>query len=896
MTHRTNAHRATSVLMRGAYILLGCLLATALPESSFAESSLADFSGKQSCRWYSERHTAPEGDQRSDDKRQYSPDRRVDVEHVLIDVTPNFKTRTIRGQMTITFKPIAKPLKALELHATDLSIHEVTASQKVAAYDVTTNHLKIIFAKPVPVGQSCTAVVRYEAEPNRGMYFRTPQMGYKTQDTHLWTQGEPHDSRFWFPCFDYPNERFTSEVICRVPPEMIAVSNGKRVSEKLDKKTSLKAYHWLQEKPHVSYLIALVAGKFRKLEAKHGDISLGFYTPPSQFAQAENSFRDTMDMMTFFEKETGQPYPWAKYDQVVVDDFNWGGMENTTLTILNDRTLFTQASENIRSSQTLVAHELIHQWFGDYVTCRDWSHVWLNEGFATYFAHLYDGHKNGHDAYLYGLYRDSRRIIANKNEKRPMIYREYVSAKEQFDQRAYQKGSWVLHMLRTQLGPKLFRQCVAHYLKENGLRSVVTGDLIRACQQQTGLSLQRFFDQWVYHARHPELDVSYAWDESSGLARVSVKQIQKNGDTDKVVGVFAFPVKLRFKTSKGTIDKNVTITKAQHDFHIKLPAKPNIVRFDADFGLLGDVRFKKPDAMLYAQLKDTDDVIGRLLAIEALKDKKSIKTIGHLKEVLNSDPFHGVRTEASAALRQIHTQDAFSALADSIQQDDARVRKQVVGDIAAWFEPRSAELLIGILDREKNPQIQAAAIQGLGLYHGKPTTERLIALLGSKSYRNILVGASVGAMRSLDEPLFVQPLLDTLAKREIDLTSRDFAWTLKTLAFLARHQKNRDQVRMFLLKRVDHPKQRIAVAAIEALGTLGDPKAVAVIESFNVGSDQSRMKRAAASALEAIRSSKKPSAELKDLRKEVMDLKKANQTMQDDLKKLQDQFKAKNGK
>src|SRR6185369_5229226 len=188
--------------------------------------------------------------------------------------------------------------------------------------------------------------------------------------------------------------------------------------------TGLVAVEWRQEKPHANYLISLVAGYLKKVEDRHRDIPIAFYTPASDINEAQNSFRDTKDMMAFFEEEIGVPYPWPKYDQVVVNDFVAGGMENTSATTLTDRTLFTDATENLRDSESLIAHEMAHQWFGDYVTCKDWSHLWLNEGFATYYAHLYTGHKNGRDKMLYDLYGDARGMVNRPGENpRPIVDR-----------------------------------------------------------------------------------------------------------------------------------------------------------------------------------------------------------------------------------------------------------------------------------------------------------------------------------------------------------------------------------------------------------------------------------------------------------------------------------------
>ncbi len=342
-----------------------------------------------------------------DGKYHYAPDRQVDVLHIKLDVTPDFSQRTVTGTTSITATPISKPVELLRLDAQDIQVKAVRCDEvEVADFVSTRTELKILLAQPLAPGTEFTVHIDHHAQPTAGLYFRTPEMGYPKSDTHIWTQGETHESRYWFPCFDYPNERSTSEIICHVPAEMTVLSNGVRLGDKVDS-AGLKAVHWRHEQPHANYLICLVAGNLKKLEKKHRDIPLGFYTQPSLFAHAENSFRDTPDIMAFFETEIGVPFPWPKYDQVTIRDFTAGGMENTTLTTLTHNTIFSAATENIRTTRRLDAHEMAHQWFGDYVTCKDWSHLWLNEGFATYYTHLYEGHKFGRDAMLYGLYRDA---------------------------------------------------------------------------------------------------------------------------------------------------------------------------------------------------------------------------------------------------------------------------------------------------------------------------------------------------------------------------------------------------------------------------------------------------------------------------------------------------------
>jgi aminopeptidase N len=455
-------------------------------------------------------------------------------------------------------------------------------------------------------------------------------MGYKEGETHIFTQGEPVEARHWFPCFDSPNEKFTSEITCHVPQGMVVLSNGRLVSQDSDSVSGLTSFTWLQDTPHVNYLISLVAGHFVKIEDRYRDIPMAFWTLPSEIDQAMNSFQDTKAMMEFFEEEIGVTYPWAKYDQVCVNDFVAGGMENTSLTSLTDRTLFTSDTENLRSSQGLVAHELAHQWFGDLVTCKDWSHLWLNEGFATYYDALFEEHKNGKDAFLYQMYRNARGFIGQHSDQTPIVDRTYNDPMNQFGYRAYPKGSWILHMLRSQLGEDLYRQCVQTYLDRHAYGVVVTENLNAVIEELSGRSFDRFFDQYVFHGGHPDLSINYSWDSKLKLAKITVKQNQKI--SDKVM-LFEIPATIRFKTGATITDHPITIREKSEDFYIPVDDAPEIVRFDPNFTILAKVTFSKPTPMLLAQVKDETDVIGRILAIKTLSKNKSQKTIDALKNV-----------------------------------------------------------------------------------------------------------------------------------------------------------------------------------------------------------------------------------------------------------------------
>ena len=669
----------------------------------------------------------------SPDYRKYAPDREVEVLHLALDVTPDFTNRTVEGKATWTVKPITKPIEEIKLDAVDLNLHAVTSTAKILGYQVTDEKVVITFAEPIPVGKELSLTLTWQAEPKLGLYFRTPEMGYLTGDTHLFTQGEEIEARHWYPCFDSPNMKFTSEITCRLPVGMTAISNGRLVSETKDPASGLDLVHWSQEKPHANYLISLVAGYFKKIEDKYKDVPIAFLTPPSEFNEASNSFRDTKDMLAFFEKEIGISYPWDKYYQVCVNDFVAGGMENTTCTTLTDRTLFTAATENIRSSEGLVAHELAHQWFGDLVTCKDWSHTWLNESFATYYESLYNAHKNGRDSILYELYGRMRQITGTTNNFKPIVRRNFDSSHEMFDYLAYPKGGWVLHMLRSQLGDELFRRCIKTYVERHAYGSVVTDDLRSVVEEISGRSFDQFFDQWLYHGYHPELQVAYAWDEQTKLAKLSIRQTQKASEE---VALFNFPLTIRFKGKFGSVDRLIQVKQKEEDFSFPLESAPLIARVDPEFTLLARVTFNIPGAMLSAQLEDKDDVVGRLLAIDQIAEKKNKASVAQLRKTLNDDGFYGVRMEAARALRLIHTDDALEALLASTKQPDARARRAVAADLANFYRDTAYASAVKTIKTEKNPEVSKVSLKRLKL--AELTAAAILGLILSRRGLSLL--------------------------------------------------------------------------------------------------------------------------------------------------------------
>jgi aminopeptidase N len=817
--------------------------------------------------------------------RKYARDRRVDILHVKLDVTPDFAKRTVAGTTTLRFKPIALPLTKLELDAIDLSIAEVKAEgAKVAEHEVTNDKLIVSFASPVAPDSEVTLTVRHSAQPEHGLYFRTPEMGYKAGDTQVWSQGEAEEHRFWFPSYDYPNERFTSEVICHVPKGMTVVSNGTLQSEKPGK-DGLVAFHWLQDKPHVNYLIAMAAGYFHKLEDKAGKLPLAMLVPPSHEKQAANAFADTRKIIDFYQKEIGVPFAWDKYWQVYCLDFIAGGMENTSCTFEAAGMLFNSDTEQLRTLHELDAHETAHQWFGDLVTCRDWAHLWLNEGFASYYTILYEEQKSGSDAMKLALWREAEDVFQS-NDSRPIVWRDYADPMQQFDSRAYPKGAWVLHMLRSQLGADLYRKCIKAYLERHRSGIVSTDDLQDVVEEVSGLSFDQFFDQWLHHGGVPEFKIDYSWDSASKLAKITVRQTQKLSEQ---VRLFRVPLPVGFQVAgkKELLRFTMDVSQESEDFHFALPAQPELVRIDPDYTVLAKISFTPPGPMLDKQLES--DVIGRLVAVRTLNERHLAK----LGKILREDGSYAVRAEAAKVLAKLATPEARAALiAGSGNQPHARARRAVVQALASLNVPESREALWKMAQTEKNPLILATILESWSARPGEPAiNEALKKHLAASSYQSILELAAMKALRAQDDESAAPAILARLQQPH-DLRGRDIGDAFDSLAFLTRRptNPNRDTVRDFLSEKLSDPRRDWRVAAAKALGTLRDPKALGLLDlmlAISTGDRIDPVREAAAKSAQTIRASLDSPADLKNLWDRVQQLQKKSEDQEKKIEELQ---------
>lgn len=522
-------------------------------------------------------------------RRDFTRPQTYDVEHYVIRVGFDRPDKKVIGETTIRFRPLKGGLRTAEFDAVGITFQSVTLQPAGTPLSFKTGNGQVIVTldRAYDPTEPITIRFKHTATPKKGVYFvgkEVDENGKPIHSDQIWTQGEPDEARHWFPSFDFPSDKATVEQYITANQGEKVIGNGDLVEE-LKNADGTVTFHYHMKIPTPTYLISFVIGEYSRVGDQYRDVPLGFFVYPGTEAVATKAFGDTKDMMRVFESLTGIDYPFNKYDQTIVSNFTFGGMENITATTMADTEIFAVNNPLFAAGVgDLVSHELAHSWFGNLVTCKNWAELWLNEGFATFMEAVYREKAYGRGSYLNKIMRDAQIFMIDDvvNRKRNALFNENADdVAGLFDHPAtiYSKGGAVLHTLREEIGDEAFWKGVNLYLTRHRLGNVESTDLKAAMEEASRRDLGWFFDQWVYKGGHPKLDVRYVWNAASKTLRLTVAQTQR---PDKITpAVFRLPLDVEFTTgaTEKTVEK-ITITKRSEVFSIKLPSKPTEVKVD----------------------------------------------------------------------------------------------------------------------------------------------------------------------------------------------------------------------------------------------------------------------------------------------------------------------------
>ncbi len=849
------------------------------------------------------------------DRPHYAPDRPADVQHVDLRLTLDLEAGRVRGTVATTFRALFDDLRLVRLSASELEVERVALVNGPALRATQDGRsLTIALDRAYQHGETFTIAIDYAARPRTGMHFVRPGPDDPTRPMQVWTQGQPETNHFWFPCHDSPNDRATTSLTVTVPAPYFALSNGRLEKVEEDSGAGTRTYFWRHDVPHPAYLVTLVVGEFAELQDTWDGLPVQYYVRPDRAQDARLMMGKTPDMLAFYSERFGVRYPYEKYAQVVCEVYT-GAMEHTSATTHSFSLLpDARAALDATAPKRVVAHELVHQWFGDLLTCRDWSHLWLNESFATYFEAAYTQYDDGEDAFRYEL-RENLHEYLEQPYKRPIVHHVYNSdGWELFDAHAYEKGSLVLHLLRFVLGEQGFWRAIQHYLRTNQGREVITADLERAIEEATGRSMGQFFEQWVYRAGHPEFEVSFTWDEEHKLASLAVKQAQK---VDEHYPCFVTPVEIALTYPRadaqsadgsGTASAGsdatetktfrVQIEQAEQRFYFPLPRKPVMVRFDPGGWVPKTLKFEQPAEMLRYQLEHDNDVLGRIEAAEALGRLGDEKSVEALASALSRDPFWGVRAEVAETLGKLRSARALEVLLAGLEEThDHHARRAIVNALGHFRAPeqtdlaeRAARALSDLLAKgDPSYFVEGAAASALGRTRVAGAFEQLTAALERPSWNEAIRANVLRGLAALGEPRVAGVLAEWVGQSKPMQARAAAADALGTLGKDHRLDSGeaRGQIVTALLAALEDPWPPVRRAAARALGALGEQSALAALDRMAAAELDGTLVRAARLAARDIRQGKAAGDELKQLHHDLDEVRNDNRKLRERLEALE---------
>ncbi|MCX2573497.1 M1 family metallopeptidase [Pedobacter sandarakinus] len=731
-----------------------------------------------------------------------------DLIHTKLDVAFDYGKRHLIGKAWITLKPHFYATDSLTLDAQGMDIKTVALvgakGNTPLKYTYNENKLFITLNKKYLNTEKYTVYIAYTAKPDelkvkgsaaitdaKGLYFINPDGTDRDKPVQIWTQGETESSSAWFPTIDKPDQKTTQEISMTVQAKYTTLSNGRLVSQKANG-NGTRTDTWKMDLPHSPYLFMMAVGDFKITKDAYKGKEVNYYLEPKFSPYAKQIFGKTPEMMKFYSNILGVDYPWNKYAQVVARDYVSGAMENTTATLHGEQVQKTDRELLDGNEEGTIAHELFHQWFGDYVTAESWSNLTMNESFATFGEIVWHGHDAGRDAEDKSRYEKLQSYISStKNGESPTLARFYYGDKEDmFDNVSYAKGSIILYAMKNQMGDDAFYKGLNKYLTTNAFKNGETHQLRLAMEDVTGRDWSPYFNQWYYSGGHPILAVDYGY--SGGKATIKVKQTQDTG-----VQTFTLPVKVDIYVGGQKIRKEIIINSRTQDFSFDVASKPDLIDFDADKIIVGEINDNKVAEDYYFQYKNAPSYANRIEALQfimqskaksgqqvllsGLKDKSGdlralsiaglnledteIKTqaLPILMQLARIDKDTEVRAAALAKLAETGDQGYKSLMVESIKDRSYRVIAAGIGGLAKLAPQESASALEG-LDADTKDHI-AASIAEIYISDPKDDHQPFYSNIMANGDRNKIFG-TIGQyfqyLRANTNPVTTQKGIDDI--------------------------------------------------------------------------------------------------------------------------------------
>lgn len=720
----------------------------------------------------------------------WSRSRKIDVKHIMIDLRFDWPKQQAYGVTSITLAPY-NSTNTIALDAAFLSISAVIAPNGAPLkfdYDGgdKNDNLKIMLDRAYQAGEDVTVKIAYRTNwvnktdliglngsNGKGIRFFEPTSNDLQRPREIWSMGDPESNRYWFPGYDSPNDLRTTEFIATVDKTLTAISNGSLVATK-DNADGSRTFHWTMDTPYANHLTSFVVGEYVDVQQTYDGVQLHNFGYRNERVAVAATVVRLPDMFKFYSEVTGVKYAHPSYSQVFVQDLPWG-LGTNALAIQSENMVDDERihAEYFYLWDGLEAEALAQQWFGNYVTCRDWSDVWLNRGFAHYFDGLYNEHKNGREEFLlWQVLSDHNTYLSDWDAgvRHPIVTRNYESP-DAFatDNYSYSRGASVLHLLRKHLGDDNWWKAIRHYLKSNANKSVSTEDFSKAVAEATGESMDWFFDQWVYRMGHPIFEVTKDYEAAKKQLTLSVRQTQKIDPNDEYpqVGFFAGKVDVEID---GRIEQVWLEAKAENVFTFASLQPAKLVNFDFESTWIKSIKFEKSlDELLY-QLENDRDVLGKRWAMGELvnlarNEKTSAadkaRIYAGLRASILSNSYWRLRQAAIGQLQgllapasdQPVSLDAptIATLLSVIKNQQSWNRAAAISFLGMTRDAKYADIYLNALDDRSDRVINAAA-NALGKTKSPKAFAALEKLVHKPSWKNQSLISALNGLKHLGDP------------------------------------------------------------------------------------------------------------------------------------------------
>lgn len=736
-----------------------------------------------------------------------APDRAFDMAHLQLEITLRPADRALDGVATWTARRIGDGPLVLDAVALDVDSVESAGARLAHRYDGRRIEIDLPGVAP---GAETSVAIRYRATPRRGIHFR--EVG-SDRYAEAWSHGEASDNRYWFPGWDHPNDRFRYDGVVHAPPGWVAVTNS--------------------GVDLVNYLVMLAAGPYEEIGAAPFTALVARGTPR---AEVEATLAPVAAMAQHFQSRTGRAYPWNRYRQIFVQRFLFTGMENTAATIMARWVLRDEAHAATRGlrAENVTAHELAHQWFGDWLTCRDWRELWLNEGFATFMADDWMAAAHG----PWQAASDARRRRASALAEESLAGRFFRPGKGDHHN-VYEKGSTVLRMLVDVLGEDRAWAGIRAYVAR-GPALVDTEDFRADMEAASGQELGWFFQQWVDLPTVPKLVVRARVEDGRTIVRVAQT-------VDATRPAYAMPIVLEASVAGVVVRRRAWLDDAELEF--ALDGLADWAAIDPDGRLLADIDTEQaPEAWERMLGASTPGVA--LAAAEALgKTDRSEALAG----VLGDRGKHAALRRAAA--RALGAQRATDSLLPALADPDARVRESVIAALGEGTGTRAVQPLLAALAGEPNPDLRGAVLTALA---------RLDPAEGVRAARRF-VGAALEAEESLataaadvigdhGEAAEIAPLLSARTRGRVRAAAvRAAGRVVERMDAGTAERRARGEVSRAAEVLLDDLDERVRDGAVATLAKVGDARSVAALERFARVETRDADAAAARDAIAAIR-------------------------------------------